>query len=255
MNFFLRHIFKLTILFSFCIIVLFIINNDKISHLHNISKNQKIYFNPQFRQSLIDFKLKQEKTDISIVGSSRAAGFEKEMFLNKSVYNYSMIINSIQDIFSLIEDLDLEKKDTLLIGLDQWNFNKNYLGRLSNVYKKNNLNIPFILYDKLKQFDNLQLIGDKAWKNFSGFRNDGSYFYGKRFIVPKDKLEDFNFIDTYNRIKDGNRRFEYGSEIDFKQLKKLEEILLLCKKREIVVIGFFPSLCSINISNDEYEKI
>jgi hypothetical protein len=240
MNSFLRHIFKLTILFSLCIGVLFIINNKKISQLINISKSQNIYFNPLFKQSIIDFKLKQKKTDISIIGSSRTSGFEKEMFLNKSIYNYSMIINSIQDAFSLIKDLDLEKKDTIIIGLDQWNFNKNYLGRLSDKYKRNNLNLPFILFDKFIRFDSVSLIGDKAIKNFSGFRDDGSYFHGKRFVISKDQLEDYNFMDTKKRIKDGNRRFEYGSEIDFKQLKKVEDILLFCKKREIVVIGFFP---------------
>ena len=73
----------------------------------NLSKKQKIFFNPRFKQSIIDFKLNQEKKEISIIGTSRTAGFEQEMFLNKSVYNYSMITWSLEDVFSLIKKIKL----------------------------------------------------------------------------------------------------------------------------------------------------
>ena len=100
-----------------------------------------------------------------------------------------MIVNSIQDVYNLVKDLDLKKNDTLILGLDQWNFNKKYFARYTNTYTSNNLNLPFILFDNSKQLDSLLLIGSKAIQNFSGFRNDGSYFYGRRFIVPKKRLK------------------------------------------------------------------
>ena len=224
----------------FCLGLLLLLNKYGITQLLNYSKESKILFNPKQKQSIIDFKLNQEKKEISIIGTSRTAGFEKNMFSNKSVYNYSMIVNSIHDIKNLTNDLHTNKGDTIIVGLDQWNFNKSYLGRYVNAYKTNMLNIPYNLMDKKKKINSYFLIGEKSIDNFSGFRNDGSYFYGKRFIVPKEELVDYNFINTYDRIQNGNRRFEYGSKVDLKQIEILEELLVYSKKNEIILIGFFP---------------
>lgn len=248
MNRFLLYIIKLISSVIFCFGFLLLLSKYEISQLLNYSKESKILFNPKHQQSVIDFKLNQEKKEISIIGSSRTAGFEKNMFSNKSVYNYSMIVNSIHDIKNLINDLQTNKGDTIIIGLDQWNFNKSYLPRYINAYKTNTLNIPYTLIGKKKKTNSFLLIGEKSIDNFSGFRNDGSYFYGKRFIVPKEELEDYNFIDTYGRIQNGNSRFEYGSKVDLKQIKILEELLVYSKKNEIIIIGFFPPFApSVNI--------
>lgn len=116
--------------------ILYTINNSSLVNLIDISKNQKIYFNPKFKQSITDLKLKQEKTDISIVGTSRTSGFEKGMFQNSSVYNYCMIAWSLNDAFNLIKSLEIEEGGILILGIDQWNFNKNYSHRLTNSFKK-----------------------------------------------------------------------------------------------------------------------
>lgn len=266
---FLKHILKILTLFSIILGCLFLINNFLLSKSLVLSENQKILFNPKYSQSIIDFKLKNYKRKVSIIGTSRTAGFEKSMFYSQSVYNYSMTVNSINDIFSLIKELKLKKNDTLIIGIDQWNFNKNYQPRLKNSFNKNRLNFPFTLFDEIKSLDSLTLIGENAINNFSGFKNDGSYFYGKRFIIPKNELEDFNFEDTYSRINAGNKRFEFGSEIDFKQIKKLEEILAFCKKKDVKVFCFFPPFAPsifkkinnslnykyLNIASTEIKKI
>ncbi len=225
---------KITKLFILILIGLFsafIINESLHKKLKDLSKDS-IYFYPKHNQSIIDFKLKQDKKDIYIIGSSRTAGFERGMFKNNKVYNYSLIVNSFNDIYNLVNRLDIGKGDTLIIGLDQWNFNKNFQPRNNNDFKINNLSLPFILFDPIKNINSIYLIGEDAIKNFSGFRNDGSYFYGKRFIVPKMDLEDFNFEDTFNRIENGNRRFEYGSDIDLNQIKVLKRILDFCKKKK-----------------------
>jgi hypothetical protein len=233
---------KITKLFILTLIGLFsafIVNEAMHKKLKALSKNS-IYFYPKHNQSIIDFKLKQHDKEIYIVGSSRTAGFERGMFKNNKVYNYSLIINSFNDIYNLVNRLDIGKGDTLIIGLDQWNFNKSFQPRNNNDFKINNLSLPFILFDPVKNINNIYLIGEDAIKNFSGFRNDGSYFYGKRLIVPKRELEDFNFEDTFNRIKNGNRRFEYGSDIDLYQIKVLKRILDFCKKKNIQVFAFSP---------------
>ena len=240
MNRFILYIIKFVSSVIFCFGFLLILNEYGISQLLNYSKESKILFNPKYQQSIIDFKLNQEKKEISIIGTSRTAGFEKNMFSNKSVYNYSMIVNSIHDIKNLINDLHTNKGDTIIIGLDQWNFNNSYLPRYVNTYKTNTLNIPYSLIGKKKKTNSYLLIGEKSIDNFSGFRNDGSYFYGKRFIVPKEELADYNFINTYDHIQNGNSRFEYGSKVALKQIEILEELLVYSKKNEIIIIGFFP---------------
>tara|TARA_B100001059_G_C17786943_1_gene557717 strand:+ start:265 stop:1194 length:930 start_codon:yes stop_codon:yes gene_type:complete len=227
-----------------------------MSQLLKSSEAVNILFNPKHRQSIIDFKLKQKKKEISIIGSSRTSGFEKEMFSNESVYNYALTVNSITDIKNLIIDLNLSNGDTVVLGLDQWNFNSSYNGRLLNYYKLNNINIPNTLLDDRKKTSDYLLIGDKAIENFSGFKNDGSYFYGKRLIVPKKELKDYLFRNTYSRIQKGNKRFEYGSEVDLKQIKTLEELLLYAQKNKITLVGFFPPFApSVNemMNNPKYE--
>ena len=119
---------KITKLFILTLIGLFsafIVNEAMHKKLKALSKNS-IYFYPKHNQSIIDFKLKQHDKEIYIVGSSRTAGFERGMFKNNKVYNYSLIINSFNDIYNLVNRLDIGKGDTLIIGLDQWNFNKSF---------------------------------------------------------------------------------------------------------------------------------
>tara|TARA_B100001175_G_scaffold315374_1_gene326784 strand:+ start:450 stop:1484 length:1035 start_codon:yes stop_codon:yes gene_type:complete len=245
MNKFLIYIWKLFIITSIGLIITFFINKTFINRIIDVSKSQNIYFNPKFKQSIIDFKLQQEKKEISIIGTSRTAGFEKGMFKNQSVYNYSMITWSLKDVYNLIQELEFDANDTLIFGIDQWNFNKDYSHRLTNNFKKNNLNIPFLFFDEVKKFKGNVLIGDKAIDNYSGFRNDGSYFYGERLILTEEELlamniplppsrnpKDDNFEKNYNRI--------LGSEIDHNQFEILKDILEYCKNENIMVFGFSP---------------
>ena len=110
MKFFLIHILKILSLVIIMLTPTFFLNKITTNKLINLSKNKTIYFNPKFKQSIIDFKLKQEKKDITIIGTSRTAGFEKEMFLNQSVYNYSMITWTLEDAFNLIQEIEFDKK-------------------------------------------------------------------------------------------------------------------------------------------------
>ena len=256
MNRFLSYILKILSAVLFTLGVLFLINEYEISQLLKSSEEVNILFYPKHQQSITDFKLNQKIRKISIVGTSRTAGFEKEMFSNESVYNYSLIVNSITDIKNLIIDLNLSHGDTVVLGLDQWNFNRSYNNRLVNSYKRNNLNIPYTLLDDRKKTNDYLLIGGKSIEYFAGYKKDGSYFHGKRFIVPTQELEDYLFKDTYSRIQDGNRRFEYGYKVDLKQIKTLEELLIYSQKNKITLVGFFPPFApSVNdkMSNPKYD--
>ena len=66
MNKFLIYSGKLFILVFVGLAIMFFINETFLNRLSDISKSQKIYFNPKFKQSIIDFKLKQEKREMSI---------------------------------------------------------------------------------------------------------------------------------------------------------------------------------------------
>ena len=179
MNRFLSYILKILSTVLFSLGVLFLLNEHEISKLLESSEEVNILFNPKHQQSIIDFKLNQKKREISIVGSSRTAGFEKEMFSNESVYNYSLTVNSITDIKNLIIDLNLSNGDTVVLGLDQWNFNSSYNGRLLNYYKLNNINIPNTLLDDRKETSDYLLIGDKAIENFQDSKMMVLIFMGK----------------------------------------------------------------------------
>lgn len=252
---FLKHIIKLLVVPVSLYAIFYGLNQSGISDFIESSKEFKILFNPKHKQTIIDLKLNQEKKDISIIGTSRTAGFENDMFSNESFYNYSMVVNSVIDIKNLIIELKLNKGDTVVVGLDQWNFNESSPVRLSNNFKNNKLNIPYYFMEKKKIINSHFLIGENSIENFSGFRNDGSFFYGKRHIVDEQELKDYNFIDTYSRIRDGNRRFEYGSKVDLKQIKVLQELLVYAQNNEITLMGFFPPFApSVNsmMNNPKY---
>lgn len=126
----------------------------------------------------------------------------------------------------------------MIIGLDQWTFNENYNQRNNNSFKLNRLNLPFLFFDKIKKINGISLIGQKSITNFSGFRADGSYFDGKRFLVSEFEKEDYLFKNTFDRIEKGNKKFEYGNNVDLIQLLLLENILKFCKENDIQVYGF-----------------
>ena len=71
-------------------------------------------------------------------------------------------------------------------------------------------------------------IGFAAIFKNAGIRNDGSMSYGnyiQRLINNDSTLFDYNFRDTYQRIKDGNRRFEFSKTLNPKTLEALEKLL------------------------------
>ena len=233
-------VLKIILLTTIGLMFLSNLNNSILEKIRVISETSDIYINPKFSQSIIDFKLNENENEISIIGTSRVSGFEKNMFRNKRIFNYSMIVNSLEDILNLIIEIDLNKNDTLIIGLDQWTFNENYNQRNNNSFKLNRLNLPFLFFDKIKKFNGISLIGQKSITNFSGFRADGSYFDGKRFLVPEFEKEDYLFKNTFDRIEKGNKKFEYGNNVDLIQLLLLENILKFCKENDIQVYGFSP---------------
>ena len=88
-----------------------------------------------------------------------------------------------------------------------------------------------------------EAIGLNAYVNAKGFRPDGSMYYGAQIekLANGDSTAlDFGFKDTFDRIRKGNRRFQYGTEVNEAAVKSLAQLLRWCTEHSIEVVGFFP---------------
>ena len=73
----------------------------------------------------------------------------------------------------------------------------------------------------------------------TGFRWDGSYYYDDVYRCPSFQ-KDYLFTDTFNRIDNGDRRFEWGEHVDYETYEYLDTFLKYCYENNITVIGFTP---------------
>lgn len=205
-----------------------------------------------------------EKKSIWALGSSRVLQFRNNMF-DSSFYNAGSTISSINDFMPFIKSLPNAKHPKyLLMALDQWMFNEAYdslnttptIESWQNSYSFFPTLLPTYktvythLFDGKYNFANLmnhskprKKIGMNAIMNNTGFRNDGSFFYGEQIIklISNDSTaNDFEYSDTFDRIKKGNKRFQYGNVVNQKALAELNELLKYCKANQISVIAFLP---------------
>lgn len=206
----------------------------------------------------------QEKKEVLALGSSRILQFREKMF-EASFYNAGFTITSVVDFEPFLRGLPKTKWPAfLLISLDQWMFNSAY-DSLANVPKTDAWEKNFSFFPSLfpvyktiyldlkakklrqKAIENepkdVIRIGLNAQLNWTGFRNDGSMFYGSQIskLLRRDSsAADFNFSETFKRIQNGNRRFEFGQKVNQKAIFELEKFLAFCKQEGIEVIAFLP---------------
>ena len=205
----------------------------------------------------------KKKFDVLALGSSRVLQFRSQMF-EQSFYNAGYTISSIKDFVPFLESID-EKKlpNYLIVSLDQWMFNENW----DNLKKKSNTDEWQNAFQKIpkvkvltnvwkdllnskygfklpKSSDGINRIGLNAVINNKGFRNDGSMYYGDqiaKLLANDPTANDYNNADTYDRIKKGNRRFEFGDRINPQALLELEKLLIYCKKKKIQLVAIIPT--------------
>ncbi len=205
--------------------------------------------------------IENPKYEIWSLGSSRVLQFRKEMF-KKSFYNAGYTISKISDFKTFLQSIPKDKYPKyLIIGLDQWMFNFNWNNgnslKAKDYWEKSFSETPkFNTYisvykDIIKGKYSLDIIythpetriGLNSVVNNKGFRNDGSIYYGTqihKLIINDKSANDFEFNDTFNRIMNGNRRFEYGNNVNQIALKELNELLSYCRLNNIIVVGFIP---------------
>lgn len=228
-----------------------------------------------------------ERKSVIALGSSRVLQFRASMF-DTSFYNAGYTISSVNDFLPFLQGIPKSKyPEYLIIGLDQWMFNKNY-DNLTVLRTKESWKNSFVKYptkntywDVFKnifkgkynklflQNSSSDYIGLSAKINNKGFRNDGSIYYGDQIIklIKNDTTaNDYKYRDTYNRIKNGNRRFEYGIFVNDSALIVLDKFLNYCSENHIKLIAFLPPFAdkvfnsmikteNYNYLNEIYPKI
>ncbi|MEZ0184333.1 hypothetical protein AB9T89_18975 [Flavobacterium oncorhynchi] len=182
-----------------------------------------------------------------------------------SFYNVGFTISSIKDFKPFIKSVPPSKRSKyIIISLDQWMFNEYYDDLNSTLpieHWQNGFKFLPVLYPTYNTiyrdlfsgkytFNSLNpnskpysKIGLNAKINNTGFRNDGSFFYGDQIakLINKDSsANDFGYSDTFDRIKDGNRRFQYSKAVNEKAIIELDEFLKYCQSQKIFVIAFLP---------------
>lgn len=198
--------------------------------------------------------------EILALGSSRVLQIRKSFFqYPDTFYNAGLAARDAAEMQCFLEQLpETNHLKIVIISIDQWSYNYNYTGELydpdSSCFVDFSLNktldfkntMTKIINDYVDQKLNiLQLIqnndriGVNAKVNKEGFLNDGSYYYGRRF-AEKDAPNESWFSDTFQRIENGERRFEYGEKVNEEALLQMESFLKYCKQNKIYVIGFEP---------------
>lgn len=218
------------------------------------------------------------KNDVVAIGSSRVLLFKDKMFSHGSFYNAGYTVDRVEDFATFTSLIPASKTPrTIILGLDQWMFNTAYsrdtgksekdsylkynafdintlVSATPKIYKKiydGSLSMTTMLNSHNSELaPNISgfkgnKIGFNANINSTGFLNDGSIYYGKQIaglISGSKTANDYNFEDTFNRIRTGSARFQYGSEVDNSAIQQLEIFLDFCKKKNIDVVAFLPPL-------------
>ena len=200
------------------------------------------------------------KLDVMVLGSSRALPFREKMF-DAPFYNAGYTIKTLNDFIPFLEGIPKEKHPKyLIVSLDQWMFNENSHNldttpdkkSWSNSFKKiPNNRLCFKIWKNFlsgkaklsvaKPNDNK--IGLNAILNNTGFKNDGSMYYGlqiSKLIKEDETAMDFQCSATLNRIRIAGSKFQYGDKINSKALSKLSEVVKYCEQHKIKLIAFFP---------------
>lgn len=204
-----------------------------------------------------------ERKSVLALGSSRVSQFRENMF-DTTFYNAAYAISSVDDFRPFLKSISKEKLPKyIILGLDQWMFNSafdelnstpsvdmwqnnfTFFPKLFPTYKMiyEDLFKRKYTFSTLKKEDPLHKIGLNAILNNTGFRNDGSVNYGSQIakLTNNDKtVFDHDFLNTLDKIKQGDWPCQYGKSVNGKALLELNKLLVFCKMNDINVIAFLP---------------
>jgi hypothetical protein len=247
-------------------------NNSYSDIVKRQLKNDSLY-GDALNQNFFTYKLeliKNKKPKIIALGSSRVMQFRKESF-NASFINAGGSMQNLNEGYKFLENMyQFHKPEYIILGLDFWWFNDNYPEGVHFPQHENNgktltynklyKTILWLVNGKIKillpnkekienRYTNYDNLGFNAIFTSTGFRSDGSRLYGDH-IFGIERSPDENFSDTFARIRDGNRRFEYGNELPKNRVETLYKIIKLIEENDTKIILIIPP-----IANDVYRKM
>jgi hypothetical protein len=97
----------------------------------------------------------------------------------------------------------------------------------------------FTLRDLSRSDAGRKAVGMSAAVYAEGFRNDGSYYYGRK-ITQAGAREDAGFRTSLERIAKGESNFRYAERASAAAFEELESLLNVCAARNIHVVAFLP---------------
>ena len=203
----------------------------------------------------------ERKPDVIALGSSRVMQFRSRFFKkNIKFFNAGGGVDSIKHFRHFLNMIPKGREPrVIIIGLDQYFFNHRYDKLADDDIDEKLSRRPTYLEtcragcqvyaDYFKKKFTLKgifgrigggRIGLNAVINDNGFRNDGSYYYGKIVEHPDDPKIKQRFDDVFGRLSGGTNRFEYNRDFSPDAVNELREFLKECRMRNIYVVGFLP---------------
>jgi hypothetical protein len=251
-------------LFAFPFIVLFASGELlPVTWVVYLQSNQKItLFGLAYSNPVSYYKLKsvlERKPKIMSLGTSRVMQFRDYMFRSsQSFYNAGGAVSRMDEFPVFLDHLPIRQQpELILIGLDQYFFNNNWivnqdgryqqklasdgrdaLGLILNNWRRvysDYFDGRFKLLSLLRAFGRLEF-GLNAIMKGRGFRVDGSYSYG---ASVKPNINE-RFVGGFDRIEKHGLHFEKGDQVSSETLRNLEQFLQKCSSRGIRVVGFLP---------------
>lgn len=246
--------------------------NTTIEKIVKFQLEKDAIYNP-LDFNMLQYKLeliKNKKPEIIALGSSRVMQFREESFNTKFI-TAGGAMNFLNEGYSFLKEMTKYHKPRLIIlGLDFWWFNENYyqpslvnnleekstnikdkINKILSDIIKNEIDFKIFKYISRDKNDitNYQNIGIRSLEYSNGFRKDGSYQYSQ-FILGDKENSDISFSNTFNRIDNGNRRFEYANHISKERVEIFNKIIKFAKNNDIKLILFIPPL-----ANEVVEKM
>ena len=267
-----------------------------IAYVINIIKknNDILFLRKYFDQGLYRFKycaIKDLDPEIISIGTSRVMQFRSMMFRSdRSFFNAGGMIQHIKDLEDFSNSL---KKGSrlrfLILGVEFWWLNENFSKfaekeRSLNDSKDNdgvfdgfahvdllrryfrsilNINGDKILYEDFKELNiknyedpEILKIGLLATTTGSGFRNDGSFYYGNYSLSHDTFVDREKVVD---RILNNEWKAVHDIGISDRQIQRLIDSIQRIREKNVEVVVFLPPFSKEAVKNlresSQYRKL
>lgn len=224
----------------------------------------QLLFGPAYSNCAKRYKLlgaRAAGAQVLVLGSSRSMHFRAGLFPQRvTFYNAGGGASRVGHLRAFLEALPRDTQPKLMIvGLDQWWFNArteadpeppfaaqvarcdNLLNLVQGSWRPVYADLASGKFG-LGRLSASAGIGLNAVVNGNGFRNDGSYVYGRFMAHPEDpaSIDDFHYRETFRRIRAGTGRFSGAAEPDPALVRELGRFLDEARRRGIHVVAFLP---------------